>query len=136
MVQMIGEGSIGPEATTLFTTFIHNKLDQLPHPKEIMDSKITSDTAVSKLIETIGENDSYRADIASILTTRIVNYSVTFSKDNKIDDKYLEKVEKITTSDALTIDLKYMFIRNLMKDAKRKFQKLLLKEEILELTSK
>jgi len=136
IVQMIGEGSIGPEATTLFTTFIHNKLDQLPHPKEIMDSGINSETAVNKLITTIGQKDSYRADIASILTTRIVNYSITFSKDNKIDDKYLEKVEKITTSDALTVDLKYMFIRNLMKDAKRKFQKLLLKTEILELTNK
>jgi hypothetical protein len=136
MVQMIGEGSIGPEATTLFTTFIHNKLDQLPHPSEIMKDGITADTAVEKLIDVIGSKDNYRADIASILATRIVNYSVNFSKTNKIDDKYLEKVEKITTSDALSVDLKYMFIRNLMKDAKRKFQKLLLKEEILELTSK
>jgi hypothetical protein len=136
MVQMIGEGSIGPEATTLFTTFIHNKLDQLPHPSEIMKDGITADTAVERLINVIGSKDNYRADIASILATRIVNYSVNFSKTNKIDDKYLEKVEKITTSDALSVDLKYMFIRNLMKDAKRKFQKLLLKEEILELTSK
>lgn len=27
MIQMIGEGSIGPEAATLFTTFINNRLD-------------------------------------------------------------------------------------------------------------
>lgn len=136
IVQMIGEGSIGPEATTLFTTFIHNKLDQLPHPSEIMENKINAETCVQRLTDVIGHGDSYRADIASILTTRIINYSVNFSKSNPIDDKYLEKVEKITTSDALTIDLKYMFIRNIMKDAKRKFQKLLLKEDILELTSK
>ena len=136
MVQMIGEGSIGPEATTLFTTFIHNKLDQLPHPSEIMENKLNSETSVEKLRNVIGSENDYRADIASILSTRIVNYSVNFSKNNKIDDKYLEKIEKITTSDVLTVDLKYMFIRNLMKDAKRKFQKLLLKEEILELTSK
>jgi len=136
IVQMIGEGSIGPEATTLFTTFIHNKLDQLPHPSEILDTKITSDTSVSRLIDVIGEGNNYRADIASILTTRIVNYSVNFSKTNKIDDKFIEKIEKITTSSALTIDLKYMFIRNLMKDAKRKFQQLLMNEEILDLTTK
>lgn len=136
MVQMIGEGSIGPEATTLFTTFIHNKLDKLPHPSEIMENKINADTSVEKLIDVIGTNDSYRADIASILCTRLVNYSVNFSKDNPIDDKYLEKIEKITTSDAFTIDLKYMFIKNIMKDAKRKFQKLLLKEEILDLTTR
>ena len=136
IVQMIGEGSIGPEATTLFTTFIHNKLDQLPHPSEILDNKITSDTSVSRLIDVIGEGNNYRADIASILTTRIVNYSVNFSKTNKIDDKFIEKIEKITTSSALTVDLKYMFIRNLMKDAKRKFQQLLMNEEILDLTTK
>lgn len=136
MVQMIGEGSIGPEATTLFTTFIHNKLDLLPTPQELMSDKITTETAIEKLKDVIEGNGSYRADIASIMTTRLVNYTVNFAKDNTISDKYLEKVENIATSDVLTVDLKYVFIRNIMKDAKRKFQKLLLKESILELTSK
>lgn len=136
MVQMIGEGSIGPEATTLFTTFIHNKLDLLPSPQEIMSDKINTETCIERLEEVIGYGDSYRSDIASILATRIVNYTVNFAKENPISDKYLEKVEKIATSDVLTVDLKYMFIKNIMKDAKRKFQKLLLKESILDLTSK
>jgi hypothetical protein len=136
MVQMIGEGSIGPEATTLFTTFIHNKLDLLPTPQELMSDKITTETTIEKLKDVIEGNGSYRADIASIMTTRLVNYTVNFAKENSISDKYLEKVENIATSDVLTVDLKYVFIRNIMKDAKRKFQKLLLKESILELTSK
>lgn len=136
MVQMIGEGSIGPEATTLFTTFIHNKLDLLPTPQELMSDKITTETAIERLKDVIEGNGSYRADIASIMTTRLVNYTVNFAKENSISDKYLEKVENIATSDVLTVDLKYVFIRNIMKDAKRKFQKLLLKESILELTSK
>lgn len=136
MVQMIGEGSIGPEATTLFTTFIHNKLDLLPTPGDIMNENITADTSVAKLIDVIGSDNNYRSDIASIMVTRIVNYSINFSTTNKISDKFLEKLEKITTSNVLTIDLKYMFIRNLMSADKRKFQKLLLKEEILELTTK
>jgi hypothetical protein len=133
---MIGEGSIGPEATTLFTTFIHNKLDLLPSPQEIMSDKINTETSIERLEEVIGYGNSYRSDIASILATRIVNYTVNFAKENSISDKYLEKVEKIATSNVLTVDLKYMFIKNIMKDAKRKFQKLLLKESILDLTSK
>jgi len=136
IVQMIGEGSVGPEATTLFTTFIHNKLDKLPTPKDIMSDNITAETCIEKLIDVIGFDNGYRSDIASIMATRILNYSVNFSVTNKISDKFLEKIENIITSDALTVDLKYMFIKNLMKDAKRKFQKLLLKEEILELTTK
>ena len=136
MVQMIGEGSIGPEATTLFTTFIHNKLDKLPTPAEVMSENITAETAVEKLVDVIGFDNGYRSDIASIMSTRILNYSINHSLTNKISDKYLEKVEKIITSGAFTVDLKYMFIKNLMRDSKRKFQKLLLKEEILELTTK
>ena len=71
-----------------------------------------------------------------IETTQYVRKYVNFAKENPISDKYLEKVEKIATSNVLTVDLKYMFIKNIMKDAKRKFQKLLLKESILDLTSK
>jgi len=136
MIQMIGEGSVGPEVTTLFTMFIHNKLDKLVSPDELLKDSVSAESALEKLYDVIGTGSSYRADIASILTTRIVNYSVNYSKGNKISDSMLKKLELFITADALTVDLKYMFVRNLFKEAKQKFQKLLLVPDVLEITAK
>lgn len=136
MIQMIGEGSIGPEVTTLFTMFIHNKLDKLVSPEDLMKDSVSAESVVEQLRDAIGEGADYRADIASILATRIVNYSVNFSKSNKVTDNIIKKLESIITQDVLTIDLKYMFVRNLMKDAKQKFQKLLLNADVLDITTK
>ena len=36
MIQMIGEGSVGPEFSIMFTQFINNKLDKLVDPRTML----------------------------------------------------------------------------------------------------
>ena len=136
LVQMIGEGSVGPEFSTLFTTFINNKLDKMISPKDILlndnDSYILG--AVRKCI---GEGNDYRADIASILATRIINYTLVYAKDNTITTKITDRLIKINTEkDLFTNDLQYVMIKQILNGNKQKFQKLMANPEIMKMAMK
>jgi hypothetical protein len=79
---MIGEGSVGPEFTTLFTMFINNKLDKIISPEDILFHE-SEEYVLNTLKGVIGKDDKYRADLASILSTRLTNYSL-FSRDSNL----------------------------------------------------
>ena len=93
LIQMIGEGSVGPEFSSMFTMFIHNKLDKLISPKHIMehDEKYVLNTLKSL----VNPDDNYRADIASTLSTRLVNYLEVYSKQNPIEKNIIERISNI-----------------------------------------
>ena len=133
MIQLIGEGSVGDSFASMFTTFINNKLDQLVTPKELLTG---DDTVLAKLKSCIGEGDSYRADIASVIATRIANYSVVYSKDNTISQKITDRLENLCIKDYFTSDLKYLVIRTIFNGNKAKFNKLMIKPEIIKMTVK
>lgn len=133
LVQMIGEGSVGNEFASMFTTFINNKLDKLVTPKEI----VTGDVEVlGQLRECIGKDDSYRADIASLLATRIANFSVAFSKTDTVTQKVQERLIKLCTSDYFTDDLKYLVVRTIFNGNKAKFNKMMMNPAIIKMTIK
>ncbi len=79
LIQMVGEGSVGPEFTTMFTMFINNKLDKIISPETIMTHE-SEEYVLNTLKGIIGKDDKYRADLASILTTRITNFSSFYAK--------------------------------------------------------
>ena len=85
---MIGEGSVGPEFTTLFTMFINNKLDKMMSPEDTLHHE-KEDYVLNTLKGIIGKEKKYRADLASILSTRLVNYSLYYSKNNKIEKPFI-----------------------------------------------
>lgn len=125
MIQMIGEGSVGPEVATLFTMFINNKLDQLPTPKEIFTGA-DDVTATDKLRAAINQHGNYRADIASILTTRIINYAIEYAHVNPIEDKHIKRIiHLVKTPSVLTDDLKYHLVKKILNGNKTKFQKVI-----------
>jgi hypothetical protein len=127
-VHMLGEGSVGPEVTNLFTMFINNKLDKLISPEDIL----TKDEAYVKgqLKAAIGEDENYRSDIAAILSTRLTNFSVYFAREGKVDAKVLDRLKMIIKEDIFTKDLTYVMVRDIFKNEKAKFQKLLVDQEI------
>ena len=49
--------------------------------------------ALKKLEECIGKDNDYRADIASVLATRLANYTVFYSKENTIDQKIIDRLK-------------------------------------------
>lgn len=133
MIQMIGEGSVGADMTSLFTLFINNKLDQLISPKDIILHD-NEDYIVGALKSTVGRGDDYRADIASIMSTRIINFSLSHFKSNPMKNEVIKRLEKLVVDDIFAIDLKYMIVRNLINGNKQKFQKLMLNDKVMEYT--
>jgi hypothetical protein len=136
LVQMIGEGSVGPDFATMFTLFINNKLDKLITPKAILLNDSDS-YVIGELRNCIGQGDNYRADIASILTTRIINFTVQYAETNTIEQKVIDRLIKLTTdADTFTDDLKYVLIKKILNGNKQKFQKLMLNTEVMKIAVK
>lgn len=135
MIQMLGEGSVGPEMSQLFTMFINNKLDKLISPHDVLFND-SDQYVIGQLNASIGKGENYRADIASIFSTRIVNYALNYFKTNPVKDVQIKRIEKLIVDDLFAVDLKYMIVRNLINGNKQKFQKLLLNDKVVEYTIK
>lgn len=133
LVQMIGEGSVGNEFASMFTTFINNKLDKLVTPKEIVTGPME---VLEQVKECIGKDDNYRADIASLLATRIANFSVAFSKTDTVTPKMQERLINLCTKDYFTNDLKYLVVRTIFTGNKQKFNKMMMNPAIIKMTIK
>lgn len=136
MIQMIGEGSVGPEFSTLFTTFINNRLDKLINPKDIWLN--TSESyIIGELKKSIGQGNDYRADIASILTTRIINYGLAYAENNSITQDLIDRVVRLCTDEeVLSNDLQYVLVKKLLNGNKQKFQKMLVNPKVVIISTK
>lgn len=133
LIQMIGEGSVGNEFASMFTTFINNKLDKLVTPKEIVTGPVE---VLEQVKECIGKDDNYRADIASLLATRVANFSVAFSKTDTVTQKIQERLINLCTKDYFTNDLKYLVVRTIFNGNKQKFNKMMMNPAIVKMTIK
>ncbi len=112
MIQLIGEGSVGSEFATAFTLFINNKLDRLITPERMMKGEWKK--VSEEMIDCIGKGAKYRADIASVLTTRIINYSLALAKNSNVPKEILERLISFCNEDVLGSDLKYIIVKNLV----------------------
>ena len=135
LIQMIGEGSVGDEFSSMFTMFINNKLDKLPTPKDLLTHDNEAHV-IGLLSGAIGKDDDYRADIASTLATRLANYSVVYSQENTINQKITDRLITLCTKNHFANDLKYLIVRTIFNGNKKKFNKLMLNPEIIKMTVK
>ena len=135
MIQMIGEGSVGDTFASMFTTFINNKLDKLVTPKDLLTHD-NEQYILNELRSCVGKDDTYRADIASTLATRLGNFSVVYSKENTITQKITDRLKALCTMDYFTNDLKYLIVRTIFNGNKQKFNKLMMIPEIVTMTMK
>jgi hypothetical protein len=135
MIQMIGEGSVGDSFASMFTTFINNKLDKLVTPKDLLLHD-NEQYILNELRSCIGKDDTYRADIASTLATRLGNFSVVYSKDNTISQKVTDRLKSLCTMDYFTNDLKYLIVRTIFNGNKKKFNKFMMIPEVIKMTMK
>jgi hypothetical protein len=136
MIQNIGEGSVGPEIATMFTSFIKNKLDQLITPKDML-LRQGHDDVIKQIRDNINENGNYRADIASILTTRLINFTIMYASENNITPEIIERIQALIKADNLfTDDLRYIIVKKILNGNKQKFQKLVSDPVIQDLVTK
>ena len=132
---MIGEGSVGDTFASMFTTFINNKLDKLVTPKDMLTHD-NQDWVIGELNSVLGKGDTYRADIASTLATRLANYSVVYANENTVTPKINERLIALCTKDVFANDLKYLIVRTIFNGNKTKFNKMMMNPEIIKMTMK
>jgi hypothetical protein len=136
LIQQIGEGSVGVEVGTLFTQFIANRLDKIINPKRML-LEGAHETVIEEIRESVYDHSGYRADIASMLTSRLVNYALFHADKNPIDQKTLDRITELIKADGVfNNDLKYIIAKRLFNGNKAKFQKLTFIPEVAELIMK
>ena len=135
LIQQLGEATTTPEFTTMFTTFINNKLDKLVSPKDMLLHDNES-YIIGELNSCIGVGNDYRADIASVLVTRLVNFTINYAEKNTITPKITDRLIKFCTGEVFTNDLKYIIVRKVVNANKQKFQKMMLNPEVIKMAVK
>ncbi len=133
LIQMIGEGSVGDEFSSLFTMFINNKLDKLMPPKEILFGD-KGETILKKLKDSINVDDNYRADIASTIATRVINYAVLHADTNPVEKSLVTRISSLITEDIFTNDLKYVIVKGIFNGNKTKYRNMMLDKDLVKFT--
>jgi hypothetical protein len=131
LIQNIGEGAVGPEVTTMFTSFIHNKLDKMISPMEILDTTVAFDTIKLKIVDLIKSDEEYRADLGYVLTTRLINHMVHNVENKDITPKFIERVKDLITSEVLGADLKFVLAKKVI-NANNKYNVLMLEDSVID----
>ena len=137
LIQMIGEGSVGSEFTTLFTMFINNKLDKIISPNTIMNHE-SEEYVLNTLKGIIGkrDGDKYRADLASIISTRIINFSLFYSNNNKIEKAYIDRLAFLMNEEVFANDLKYKVVKSIYNGNQSAFKTLMLNKTLIKFLTK
>ena len=135
LIQMIGEGSVGVDFSSMFTMFINNKLDRIIAPEDIL----TKDEGyvMGALKSAVGEDDDFRADISSVIATRIINYSLVFAEKNTVTDAMANRLIKLTTEcEAFNDDVRYLMMKEIVNGNKLKFSKLMMNADVVKMVVK
>jgi len=128
LIQMIGEGSVGSEFSTMFTMFINNKLDKIISPQSIFEKD--EKYVISTLKSLIGvKSEKYRADIASTLASRIINYLKFYT--GKIDKDLIERIVKIINEEVFTSDICYNLVKNIYNNNPSKFTMMVANKDLV-----
>jgi hypothetical protein len=135
LIQMIGEGSVGSEFTTMFTMFINNKLDKIISPETILTHE-SEEYILNTLKGVIGKDKDYRADLASILSTRIINYSLYYSKNNKVEKSFINRLSFLMNEELFAMDLKYNIVKSIYNGNSNAFKLLMLDKVLIKFLSK
>jgi hypothetical protein len=134
LIQMIGEGSVGPEFSSMFTMFINNKLDKMISPENIMNQD--EQYVLNTLKSLTGKEDKYRADIASTLSTRIINFLDLFAKNNPVDKPITERLSKIVNEKIFTTDICYNMVKSVYNNNPSKFKTMMMDKSLVEFIMK
>ena len=135
MVQMIGEGSVGADFSSMFTMFINNKLDRIISPEDIMTKD--EQYVMNSLVSAVGQDNDFRADLSSVIATRVINYSLVHASTKTVTDPMIDRLVKLTTDcKAFTDDLRYFMIKEIVNGNKLKFSKLMMNNQVVKMAVK
>jgi nucleoside-triphosphatase THEP1 len=135
LIQMIGEGSVGVDFSSMFTMFINNKLDRIISPADILTKD--EQYVMNSLTNAVGKDDDFRADISSVIATRVINYSLTLADKGSIGKPIIDRIAKLTTDcEAFTNDLRYYMVKEIVNGNKVKFSSLMMNQDVVKMAVK
>jgi nucleoside-triphosphatase THEP1 len=135
LIQMIGEGSVGVDFSSMFTMFINNKLDKIISPEDTLTKD--EQYVMNALTNAVGKDDDFRADISSVIATRLINYSLVFADTKPVPATMTQRLIKLTTDcDAFTDDLRYYIIKEIVNGNKVKFAQLMMNKDVVKMAVK
>ena len=92
---------------------------------------------VGALRSAVGQGDDFRADISSVIATRIINYSLLLAQKGSIQPAVINRLVKLTTDcDSFTDDLRYYMIKEIVNGNKVKFSSLMMNNEVVKMAVK
>ena len=134
LIQMVGEGSVGSEFSSMFSMFINNRLDKMITPQQILEGETKA--VIKELKSLVGGNNNYRADIASTIATRIQNYISFRLSNNDLNQEQIEsiidKLVSILNDEILSTDICYNLVKNIYNLDVSKFGNMLSNEKLVE----
>jgi hypothetical protein len=135
LIQMIGEGSVGVDFSSMFTMFINNKLDKIISPEDILTKD--EQYVLNSLTAAVGKDDDFRADLSSVIATRLINYSLFHAETKNVPDTMINRLVKLTTDcTSFTNDLRYYIIKEVVNGNKNKFGKLMMNTDVVKMAVK
>ncbi len=136
LINLLGEGSVGAEFSACFALFVNNKLDKVPSPKDLFEAK-DDETAIAKIKSVVGKVDTqeYKQNIASVLSTRIINYCDKIIEDKTFDKKKIvPRVAEIIKSGTFSGDINFNLVKNL--NTRKQFASLVEQKEIVKIITR
>lgn len=136
LINLLGEGSVGPDFSACFALFINNRLDKVPSPKEIYEAK-DDETAIAKLSAAVGKVDTatYKQNIASVLSSRMINYADKIIEEKSFNKKaHVSRIISIIKSKVFSGDINYNLVKSL--NMKKQFAPLIEDEQIRKIVTR
>ena len=84
----------------------------------------------------IGKDKDYRADLASIISTRIINYSLYYAKNNKIEKSFIDRLAYLINEELFAVDLKYNMVKSIYNGNTSSFKLLMLNKTLINFLTK
>jgi hypothetical protein len=133
LIQLLGEGSLGVEVTTMFTAFIHNEMDKLITTEEILDTTVSFKTVDKRLKDLVkGKKNDYRGDIAYVICSRLITHCQFNLNEDNTTDAIIDRIEELLGSDSLGTDLKFVLGKKITNLDVSAFNRLLTSDAVLD----
>jgi hypothetical protein len=79
----------------------------------------------------VGKDAKYRADIASTLSTRVINYLDLYSKNNPVEKDTINRISKLVTEEIFTTDICYNMVKSIYNNNMSKFKTMIMDKELV-----
>ncbi len=120
-IQLIGEGIVGVEVTSLFTSFVNGRLDRLPEISYLLDPANDFEKIEKLLKSIIGSGEQMRGDISYTISMRLLTHvNHTYTEHKKPNQQTLDRIIALLKCDAFGKDLEYVLTERFAANPKLK----------------